>query len=114
MSVRGNIGYGLPLLDQPRSALNAALRSQLKDELAKLLRQFGVTAIFVNHHQHKAMAIAEQAKGRVAQIGTHILAKGQLACGHSGTAAVLHAATKSNNDRPPAPVRWTAPSSLAT
>ena len=64
----------LLLLDEPLSALDAALRGQLRDELAALLRQFGITAIFVTHDQDEAMAIADRVavmmQGRVAQIGT--------------------------------------------
>jgi putative spermidine/putrescine transport system ATP-binding protein len=64
----------LLLLDEPLSALDAALRGQLRDELAALLRQFGITAIFVTHDQDEAMAIADRvavmSQGRVAQIGT--------------------------------------------
>ncbi|WP_371158482.1 ABC transporter ATP-binding protein [Jannaschia sp. 2305UL9-9] len=62
------------LLDEPLSALDAALRSHLRDELALLLRQFGITAIFVTHDQDEAMAIADRvavmSQGEVAQIGT--------------------------------------------
>lgn len=62
------------LLDEPLSALDAALRGQLRDELALLLRQFGTTAIFVTHDQDEAMAIADRVavmhEGKVAQIGT--------------------------------------------
>ena len=64
----------LLLLDEPLSALDAALRGQLRDELAVLLREFGITAIFVTHDQDEAMAIADRvavmSHGRVAQIGT--------------------------------------------
>jgi putative spermidine/putrescine transport system ATP-binding protein len=64
----------LLLLDEPLSALDAALRGTLRDELAALLRQFGITAIFVTHDQDEAMAIADRvavmSQGRVAQIGT--------------------------------------------
>ncbi len=64
----------LLLLDEPLSALDAALRSDLRDELADLLRKFGITAIFVTHDQDEAMAIASRVavmtEGRVAQIGT--------------------------------------------
>lgn len=64
----------LLLLDEPLSALDAALRGALRDELATLLRQFGITAIFVTHDQDEAMAIADRvavmSEGRVAQIGT--------------------------------------------
>ena len=62
------------LLDEPLSALDAALRDELRDELAQLLRQFEITAIFVTHDQDEALAIADRVAvmndGRIAQIGT--------------------------------------------
>ncbi|MTJ03744.1 MAG: ABC transporter ATP-binding protein [Sediminimonas qiaohouensis] len=62
------------LLDEPLSALDAALRGELRDELAMLLRRFGTTAIFVTHDQNEAMAIADRVavmnQGQVVQIGT--------------------------------------------
>lgn len=64
----------LLLLDEPLSALDAALRDQLRDELAVLLRRFGITAILVTHDQNEAMAIADRVavmcQGQIAQIGT--------------------------------------------
>jgi len=64
----------LLLLDEPLSALDAALRGQLRDELAQLLRSFGITAIFVTHDQDEAMAIADRvavmSHGEITQIGT--------------------------------------------
>jgi len=50
----------LLLLDEPLSALDAALRDTLRDELAQLLRRFGITAIFVTHDQDEALAIADR------------------------------------------------------
>lgn len=62
------------LLDEPLSALDAALRETLRDELAILLRKFQITAIFVTHDQDEAMAIADRvavmSHGRIAQSGT--------------------------------------------
>ena len=62
------------LLDEPLSALDAALRDELRDELAQLLRQFEITAIFVTHDQDEALAIADRVAvmnaGQIAQIGT--------------------------------------------
>ncbi|MDJ0932779.1 hypothetical protein [Breoghania sp.] len=62
------------LLDEPLSALDVALRTQLRDELAQLLRRFGITAIFVTHDQNEAMTIADRVavmgQGPIAQIGT--------------------------------------------
>lgn len=48
------------LLDEPLSALDAALRDRLRDELATLLRRFGITAVFVTHDQTEALAIADR------------------------------------------------------
>lgn len=62
------------LLDEPLSALDAALRDTLRDELAGLLRQFGITALFVTHDQDEAMAIADKvavmSHGHIMQMGT--------------------------------------------
>jgi putative spermidine/putrescine transport system ATP-binding protein len=64
----------LLLLDEPLSALDASLRETLRDELAILLREFDITAIFVTHDQDEAMAIADRvavmSHGRVVQSGT--------------------------------------------
>lgn len=64
----------LLLLDEPLSALDAALRDSLRDELAILLRKFEITAIFVTHDQNEAMAIADRvavmSNGLVEQIGS--------------------------------------------
>ncbi len=64
----------LLLLDEPLSALDASLREVLRDELAVLLREFNITAIFVTHDQDEAMAIADRvavmSNGRVVQSGT--------------------------------------------
>jgi len=64
----------LLLLDEPLSALDAALRVALRDELAGLLRRFGITALFVTHDQDEAMAIADKvavmSHGHIVQTGT--------------------------------------------
>jgi putative spermidine/putrescine transport system ATP-binding protein len=64
----------LLLLDEPLSALDASLREILRDELAVLLREFDITAIFVTHDQDEAMAIADRvavmSHGRIVQSGT--------------------------------------------
>jgi putative spermidine/putrescine transport system ATP-binding protein len=52
----------------------ASLREALRDELAILLREFDITAIFVTHDQDEALAIADRvavmSHGRVVQSGT--------------------------------------------
>ena len=48
------------LMDEPLSALDAALRDSLRDELADMLRRLSITAVFVTHDQSEAMAIADR------------------------------------------------------
>ena len=62
------------LLDEPLTALDAALRERLRGELNRLLRTLGITTIYVTHDQCEAMALGERIvvmrKGALAQIGT--------------------------------------------
>lgn len=47
------------LLDEPLSALDRNLRDHLADELARILREVGTTAIHVTHDQDEASTIAD-------------------------------------------------------
>ncbi|PWC39963.1 ABC transporter ATP-binding protein [Azospirillum sp. TSO35-2] len=62
------------LLDEPLTALDAKLRDSLRLEIDRLLRELGITAVYVTHDQGEAMALGDRivvmAKGRVAQVGT--------------------------------------------
>jgi putative spermidine/putrescine transport system ATP-binding protein len=62
------------LLDEPLTALDAALRERLRSELNRLLRALGITTIYVTHDQAEAMALGDRIvvmrKGAIAQIGT--------------------------------------------
>jgi putative spermidine/putrescine transport system ATP-binding protein len=62
------------LLDEPLTALDAALRDRLRVELDRLLRTLGITTIYVTHDQAEAMALADRVvvmrKGGIAQIGS--------------------------------------------
>ena len=62
------------LLDEPLTALDAQLKEYLRLELHKLLRDFGITSIYVTHDQMEAMAIADRMaimnKGVIEQLGT--------------------------------------------
>jgi iron(III) transport system ATP-binding protein len=64
----------LILLDEPFSNLDADLRAQMRDEVEKILRATGTTAILVTHDQEEAFVFADQVgvlhEGRLAQIGT--------------------------------------------
>jgi putative spermidine/putrescine transport system ATP-binding protein len=62
------------LLDEPLTALDAALRERLRGELDRLLRTLGITTVYVTHDQSEAMALGDRIvvmrKGAIAQIGT--------------------------------------------
>ena len=48
------------LLDEPLSNLDAALREELRGEIAALRTTLGTTMIFVTHDQHEAMALSDR------------------------------------------------------
>lgn len=63
----------LLMLDEPLAALDRELRERLQDELHTILRQVGVTSIYVTHDQQEAFALADRVvllnAGRVVQDG---------------------------------------------
>ncbi|HJZ19825.1 MAG TPA: ABC transporter ATP-binding protein [Bradyrhizobium sp.] len=65
---------GILLLDEPLTALDAALRDRLRGELNRLLRKLGITTIYVTHDQAEAMELGDRIvvmqKGTIAQVGT--------------------------------------------
>lgn len=62
------------LFDEPLSNLDAALRGQMRVELASLHRRLGATTIYVTHDQVEAMTMADRIvvlnRGVVEQIGS--------------------------------------------
>ncbi len=62
------------LLDEPLTALDAALREHLRAEIDALLRRLAITAIYVTHDQAEALALGDRIvvmrQGAIAQIGT--------------------------------------------
>lgn len=48
------------LLDEPLSALDAQVRHHLRDEIARIQKAVGTTAILVTHDQAEALAIADR------------------------------------------------------
>ena len=62
------------LFDEPLSNLDAALRVQMRFEIAKLHEKLGATMIYVTHDQVEAMTLADKIvvlnKGQVEQVGT--------------------------------------------
>lgn len=61
------------LLDEPFAALDAGLRTALREEVAAILREAGASALLVTHDQQEAMSIANELvvmrAGRVEQSG---------------------------------------------
>ena len=61
------------LFDEPLSNLDAALRTQMRVELAQLHEQFTATMVYVTHDQVEAMTLADQIvvmnAGRIEQVG---------------------------------------------
>ena len=61
-------------LDEPLSNLDAKLRVQLRNELKKMQKEFGITSIYVTHDQEEALTLSDRIavfnKGYIEQIGT--------------------------------------------
>lgn len=64
----------LLMLDEPLGALDTQLRERLVTELRVIIKQAGVTAIYVTHDQREAFAVADRVAlmnaGRLEQVGT--------------------------------------------
>ncbi|MBC7375681.1 MAG: ABC transporter ATP-binding protein [Frankiales bacterium] len=62
------------LLDEPFSALDASLRVEVRQLVAELQREAGVTTLFVTHDQEEATVLADRVAlvldGRLVQLGT--------------------------------------------
>ncbi len=60
------------LLDEPFSNLDAALRSQVRADVKRILSAAGATAVFVTHDQEEALSLADQVAvmdaGRIVQV----------------------------------------------
>jgi putative spermidine/putrescine transport system ATP-binding protein len=64
----------LLLLDEPLSALDAAVREELREEIRRVQREAGVATIFVTHDQSEAIGISDRIcvmrDGRIEQVGS--------------------------------------------
>jgi spermidine/putrescine transport system ATP-binding protein len=62
------------LLDEPLSALDLKLRTEMQYELRELQRSLGITFVFVTHDQEEALAMSDEIfvinKGKIQQRGT--------------------------------------------
>ena len=63
-------------MDEPLSNLDAKLRVQLRNELKKMQRDFGITTIYVTHDQEEAVEVADEIiitnHGTIEQMGTPV------------------------------------------
>lgn len=61
-------------MDEPLSNLDAKLRVQLRNELKRMQREFGITTIYVTHDQEEALTLSDRIavfnKGFIEQTGT--------------------------------------------
>ena len=64
------------LLDEPLSALDAQVRSQIREEIRRIQIELGITTLFVTHDQEEAMSIADRVgvmnHGKLEQIDSPI------------------------------------------
>ena len=62
------------LLDEPLSALDAKVRTQLREEIRRIQMELGTTTLFVTHDQEEALSIADRVgvmrNGQLEQIAT--------------------------------------------
>ncbi|MGQ0662883.1 MAG: ABC transporter ATP-binding protein [Pseudomonadota bacterium] len=61
------------LLDEPLSALDAALRLEMRDEIRRLQRESGIATLHITHDQEEALSMADRVAmmraGRLEQVG---------------------------------------------
>jgi iron(III) transport system ATP-binding protein len=62
------------LLDEPLSNLDAKLRQEMRSEIRRICKEFGLTGIYVTHDRDEALSMADRLavmdSGRLAQVGT--------------------------------------------
>jgi len=61
------------LLDEPLAALDRKLREEMRAELREILREVGITTVFVTHDQTEALSLSDRIavmnQGRIEQLG---------------------------------------------
>ncbi|MEM1183870.1 MAG: ABC transporter ATP-binding protein [Planctomycetota bacterium] len=62
------------LLDEPLSNLDAKLRNELRTEIRRIVKESGLTAVYVTHDQKEALSMADRVAvmldGKIEQVGT--------------------------------------------
>lgn len=110
------------LFDEPLSNLDAALRTELRVEIAALVRRLGVTSLYVTHDQIEAMTmgdrIAVMRGGELQQVGAprHIYEdpRNAFVAGFLGTPPINWIEiTREEGKLRGAGIEWPAPADLA-
>jgi len=64
------------MLDEPLSNLDAKLRIEMRSEIRRICKEFGLTGIYVTHDQKEALSMADRMAimdaGKIVQVGTPI------------------------------------------
>ena len=64
------------LLDEPLSALDAKVRTSLRDEIRRIQTELGITTLLVTHDQEEALGISDRigvmSQGHLEQLGTPV------------------------------------------
>ena len=64
------------LLDEPLSAIDALLRKKLQDQIRSIVKELGITTIFVTHDQDEAMVMSDRVylfnNGKIEQFGNPV------------------------------------------
>jgi putative spermidine/putrescine transport system ATP-binding protein len=67
-------GPAVLLLDEPLSALDAATRVAMRDEIRRIQREQGIATLLITHDQDEALSLADRIAvmrdGRIVQVGT--------------------------------------------
>lgn len=62
------------LLDEPLSNLDTKLRLEMRAEIRRICKEFGLTAVYVTHDQKEALSMGDRmavmSRGEIAQVGT--------------------------------------------
>jgi len=96
------------LLDEPLSNLDAGLRGEMRAEIRALVKEAGLTAVYVTHDRHEAMAVADRIAlmraGRIEQVGTpremYARPSSRFAAAFMGTANFIPCVVRGGGERP--------------
>ncbi len=102
------------LMDEPLSNLDAKMRLQMRDVILDLVREAGITTVFVTHDQEEALAMSDRIaimdRGRIAQLGSPEELYGTpvnaYVADFIGSANVLPVSTQPINSSDPSHLRY--------